>query len=148
MQVAEVLTDLLSEQAALDDLLMQLTEEQWGAPTASPRWDVTDQVAHLTFFDQAAATAISDETAFEVLTKELWTNANKAPTNLMRSPLIRYGLGYGERISRLAGSNRFGGGRIWAQKPRSGILVRPGNGGSIFFECAIDGMLGSWPRHR
>ena len=100
MQVAEVLTDLLSEQAALDDVLLHITEEQWGAPTASPRWDVTDQVAHLTFFDQAATTAISDETAFEVLTKELWTNAKQGTDQLDAFTLdpLRV-LDFGERIA-------------------------------------------------
>ncbi|MCY3849644.1 MAG: TIGR03084 family metal-binding protein [Acidimicrobiaceae bacterium] len=64
MHVSEVLADLLAEQAALDEVLSRLSEGQWALATASPRWDVTDQVAHLTFFDRAAAAAIRDEAAF------------------------------------------------------------------------------------
>lgn len=64
MSVSEVLNDLLAEQAALEEVLVGLSESQWAVPTASPRWDVTDQVAHLSYFDQAAATAVRDPDAF------------------------------------------------------------------------------------
>jgi uncharacterized protein (TIGR03084 family) len=56
--------DLLAEQDALDDIVAGLTDEQWDAPTASDRWSVRDQIGHLTFFDQTAAWAITDEDAF------------------------------------------------------------------------------------
>ena len=75
MHVSEVLTDLSAEQAALEEVLSQLTESQWAVVTASPRWDVTDQVAHLTYFDHAAATAIRDGEGFAVLAKALWNSA-------------------------------------------------------------------------
>ncbi|MDE0701645.1 MAG: TIGR03084 family protein [Acidimicrobiaceae bacterium] len=71
MHVSEVLADLLDEQAALDKVISQLTDNQWVVATASPRWDVTDQVAHLTYFDHAAATAIRDEADFAALVKAL-----------------------------------------------------------------------------
>lgn len=69
MHVSEVLADLLEEQAALDEVISRLTDSQWAMATASPRWDVTDQVAHLTYFDHAAATAIRDEADFAALVK-------------------------------------------------------------------------------
>ena len=75
MHVSEVLADLLAEQAALDEVLSQLTEAQWAVSTASPRWNVTDQVAHLTYFDHAAATAIRDEEGFALLAEALWASA-------------------------------------------------------------------------
>ncbi len=75
MHVSEVLTDLLDEQSALDEVISHLTDNQWSITTASPRWDVTDQVAHLTYFDRAAATAIRDEADFAVLEKALWASA-------------------------------------------------------------------------
>lgn len=58
MNVADVLHDLLAEQAALDPIVGALDTEAWATPTASPRWTVTEQVAHLTYFDRAAAFAI------------------------------------------------------------------------------------------
>lgn len=58
MNVSDVLADLLAEQAALDPIVAGLRDEDWAAATASPRWTVTDQIAHLTYFDHAAAFAI------------------------------------------------------------------------------------------
>lgn len=58
MDISEILDDLLDEQAALDPIVRSLTDEDWATPTASPRWTVTDQIAHLTFFDEKAARAI------------------------------------------------------------------------------------------
>lgn len=58
MNVADVLADLLAEQNALDPIVRGLTADGWATPTASPRWTVTEQVAHLTYFDHAAAFAI------------------------------------------------------------------------------------------
>jgi len=59
MNVTDVLADLLAEQAALDPIVRALSSDDWATPTASPRWSVTDQVAHLTYFDRTAAFAIS-----------------------------------------------------------------------------------------
>lgn len=75
MHVSEVLADLLAEQAALDEVVSRLSDSQWAAATASPRWDVTDQIAHLTFFDRAAAIAIRDEAAFAESVKALMSSS-------------------------------------------------------------------------
>ena len=64
MDVNEVLDDLVAEQQALDAIVANLSDEQWGAATPSPRWSVTDQIGHLTFFDTTAALAINDTSAF------------------------------------------------------------------------------------
>ncbi|NNE72972.1 MAG: TIGR03084 family protein [Acidimicrobiales bacterium] len=60
MDVADVLADLLAEHAALDEVVAPLRDEQWLLDTPSPRWTVRDQLAHLTYFDHAAAMAIDD----------------------------------------------------------------------------------------
>lgn len=75
MHTTELLSDLLAEQDVLDAVVATLTADQWSLVTASPRWDVTDQIAHLTYFDHAAALAISDPEAFERAKNELWSVA-------------------------------------------------------------------------
>ena len=62
--VASVRDDLLAEQAALDEIVSGLDDEAWSASTASERWSVADQIAHLAFFDRTATLAIVDEEAF------------------------------------------------------------------------------------
>lgn len=64
MDVADILDDLLAEQAALDRVVADLTPEQWALPTPSPRWSISDQIGHLAFFDSTAALAIVDSAAF------------------------------------------------------------------------------------
>jgi len=51
MDVTDIANDLIAEQEALDAIVADLTEEQWRTATASPRWNVADQIGHLTFFD-------------------------------------------------------------------------------------------------
>ena len=65
MDVSEVLADLLAEQQALDDIVADLSPEQWQLPTPSPGWTIADQVGHLTYFDRNAALAITDPAAFQ-----------------------------------------------------------------------------------
>lgn len=72
MDVSQVRTDLLDEQQALDDLVGDLADDQWSAPTPSPGWTVADQVAHLAYFDRAAALAIEDPEAFAELKQAFW----------------------------------------------------------------------------
>ncbi len=82
MHVSELLTDLIAEQAALDEVVSGLSEPQWVLPTASPRWNVTDQVAHLTYFDHAAATAIRDAPGFAAAAKTLWDSSADGDTGV------------------------------------------------------------------
>ncbi len=63
-EVAEVAADLTAEHEELDALLAALSDEQWSTPTPSPGWTVADQIGHLTYFDGAAVTALTDEAAF------------------------------------------------------------------------------------
>lgn len=68
---ASVLADLVAEQAALDAVMTELDPEQWSLATPSDRWNVADQIGHLTHFDETASWAIVDETRFKESMSEL-----------------------------------------------------------------------------
>lgn len=72
MDIATVRDDLLAEQEDLRRLLVELTDEEWEAPTTSPRWRVREQVSHLAYFDSAAVTAIEDADGFARIMDRLW----------------------------------------------------------------------------
>jgi uncharacterized protein (TIGR03084 family) len=82
--VREVATDLHSEQEALDAIVAGLTDEQWGLATPSPGWSVADQIGHLTYFDGAAATAITDPAAFTASVEQLVAADDKDTLTLHR----------------------------------------------------------------
>jgi uncharacterized protein (TIGR03084 family) len=63
--VAAIAADLTAEQDALDEVVAGLAAESWATPTPSPGWTVADQIGHLTYFDGAAVTAITDPGAFK-----------------------------------------------------------------------------------
>lgn len=71
MNLADLLQDLLDEQASLDEVVASLDEGGWDLPTPSPRWSVTDQIGHLCYFDRSAALAIRDPDAFSAEAKRL-----------------------------------------------------------------------------
>ncbi len=71
MSVADVAADLRAEQEALDVVVADLPDEAWSTPTPSPGWSVFDQIAHLTYFDDTAATAIADPDRFQAETTRL-----------------------------------------------------------------------------
>lgn len=74
MDVQVVLDDLVAEQQALDDIVARLEPAQWGLATPSPRWSITDQIGHLTYFDTTAALAIEQPEAFVTHRGELIAN--------------------------------------------------------------------------
>jgi uncharacterized protein (TIGR03084 family) len=69
--VHEVAADLQAEQAVLDAVVAELSDEQWQLDTPSAGWTVADQIGHLTYFDGAAATAVTDPDAFTASFEEL-----------------------------------------------------------------------------
>ena len=71
VDLADLLEDLLDEQASLDEIVASLDEGDWDLPTPSPRWSVTDQIGHLCYFDGAAALAIRDPDAFSTGARRL-----------------------------------------------------------------------------
>lgn len=71
MTVAAITADLRAEHDALDAVVAPLDGERWSTPTPSPGWTVADQIAHLTYFDGTAVTAITDPERFERETAQL-----------------------------------------------------------------------------
>ena len=71
MNLADLLEDLLDEQASLDEIVAPLDDRDWDLPTPSPRWSVTDQIGHLCYFDGAAALAVRDPDAFSTAARRL-----------------------------------------------------------------------------
>lgn len=65
--VSDVRDDLLAEQAALDEVVDALADDDFTRPTPSPGWSVADQLGHLSYFDRAAALAVTDPPRFAVL---------------------------------------------------------------------------------
>jgi len=72
VHVSDVLADLTAEQDDLDALVGTLSDDDLMRPTASPGWSVADQIAHLTYFDRAAAIAIDNPSKFAGMGAELW----------------------------------------------------------------------------
>ena len=68
---ASVRDDLLAEQAALDDIVADISDDEWARDTPSPRWTVADQIGHLAHFDETATWAIVDEERFKQSLNEL-----------------------------------------------------------------------------
>ncbi len=72
MRLADLLEDLLDEQASLDKIVAPLHDRDWDLPTPSPRWSVTDQIGHLCYFDGAAVQAVRDPEAFSSESRRMW----------------------------------------------------------------------------
>ena len=64
--VKQICDDLAAEQAALDAVVADLSEDQWSQPTPAEGWDVTATIAHLVQADLAALMAVRDPDAFNV----------------------------------------------------------------------------------
>lgn len=62
-----LIEDLRAEQEELSGLLADLDTAAWARPTPAPGWSIADQVAHLSFFDRAAHTALTDPEGFDAL---------------------------------------------------------------------------------
>jgi uncharacterized protein (TIGR03084 family) len=71
VDVGRVAGDLADEQQVLDDIVADLREDQWALQTPSPQWTIADQIGHLTYFDHAAAVAITEPEAFQGLVADL-----------------------------------------------------------------------------
>lgn len=60
----QLLADLVAETAALDDVLVGLSDADWEAPTPAQGWAVRDQISHLAYFDEAAVLAATEPERF------------------------------------------------------------------------------------
>ncbi len=62
--LANVLDDLVAEEASLASLLATLADEQWDLPTPAAGWAIRDQVAHLAAAEDLAKLAATDPDGF------------------------------------------------------------------------------------
>jgi len=82
VDVASLRVDLAAEQDALDDVVSQLADHQWGHPTPSPGWTIADQIGHLTYFDGTATQAIEDPSGFAAARDEMLERALSGSTSM------------------------------------------------------------------
>lgn len=73
----ELCADLRDEHAALDEVVSDLSAEQWSASTPAAGWTVCDQISHLAYFDAAAALALVSPERFEELTQEMLSGSGQ-----------------------------------------------------------------------
>lgn len=90
MAIQEVLEDLEAEQEALDDVVAPLDPDAWVVATPSPGWSIAHQIAHLTYFDHAAAQAMSDPEAFSTARDALIEKAMADPDAIDELSLSDY----------------------------------------------------------
>jgi uncharacterized protein (TIGR03084 family) len=73
-----VLDDVATESARLEALVVDLPEAGWRTPTPAPGWDVATQIAHLTWTDEAAYTAATDDEGWDALVLEVMADPERA----------------------------------------------------------------------
>lgn len=56
--------DLADEYAALDNIVKNLDDDQWGMRTPFFKWTIKDEISHLAYFDRAAFLSATDAKAF------------------------------------------------------------------------------------
>ena len=86
----DVLADLVAEQESLDSIVRAASANELARATASIGWTVADQVAHLAYFDRAAAVAIADPDRFQGLAAELLSAAAASEAGVDDLTLGRY----------------------------------------------------------
>lgn len=62
--MASIVADLVDETSALRSLVAPLDDSGWALVTPSQPWTVADQIAHLAFFDEQTALALTDPVGF------------------------------------------------------------------------------------
>jgi uncharacterized protein (TIGR03084 family) len=70
---AALRADLAAESRDLEDILAGLDAAGWERPTPAEGWDIRDQVSHLAWVDDAAATALTDPAKFQADTAAMVT---------------------------------------------------------------------------
>ncbi len=74
---AELLGDLVAEEAELAALLAPLSAAQWDRATPAAGWQVRDQVAHLAMGEDLATLAATDERGFADRLAELMNDLER-----------------------------------------------------------------------
>ena len=82
-----LIEDLRAEQEELAALLEKIHPDDWSRQTPAPGWTITDQVAHLAYFDQAALTAITDEEGFGRILSEAIADPERF-VDIAAAPLV------------------------------------------------------------
>lgn len=108
--LAALLDDFAAECADLENLVAPLTPEQWQTPTPSPGWDITTQIAHLTWTDEVSKLAATDGETFTTLLTEaapkMFTFVDEAAEEVAKTPpaelLVRWRAGRDALIAALA----------------------------------------------
>ncbi|MFC4373926.1 TIGR03084 family metal-binding protein [Nocardia halotolerans] len=108
--LAALLDDFAAECAELENLVAPLTPEQWQTPTPAPGWDITTQIAHLTWTDEVSVVAATDTEAFTALVTEaapkMFTFVDEAAAAVAQTPpaelLTRWRTGREQLIAALA----------------------------------------------
>ncbi len=90
MDITQIAQDLVAEQDALDDIIAGTSADNWMSPTPSAGWNVADQIGHLTYFDRAAAVAISDPSTFSTMVADLLTAAASGGTSFDDFTLVEF----------------------------------------------------------
>lgn len=90
MDISETIVDLVDEQNSLDAVMASLPDEAWRLETPSPRWNVADQISHITYFDRAAALAITDPKSFKISVNDLIASAVGGPEESDEFTLGKY----------------------------------------------------------
>jgi uncharacterized protein (TIGR03084 family) len=67
----QICDDLEAEQASLDAILADLSEEQWRMRTPAAGWDVADTIVHILQADLAGLQAVEDPAGFEKMKARL-----------------------------------------------------------------------------
>lgn len=60
----EIIGDLSAEQMSLDSIVARIDAASWYEQTPAVGWNISDQIGHLTFFDERATMAITDAAVF------------------------------------------------------------------------------------
>jgi uncharacterized protein (TIGR03084 family) len=64
VDIRALVDDLAAESAVIDALLAPLRPEDWSMDTPAIGWNITDQVSHLAYFDDATVTSLVDPERF------------------------------------------------------------------------------------
>ena len=61
----EICKDLADEGQSLDDIVAEISDEDWDRETPFDGWTVKDEIAHIAYFDMFARLSATDREAFE-----------------------------------------------------------------------------------
>jgi uncharacterized protein (TIGR03084 family) len=86
--MADLLADLAAaleaETASLERLLTDLDGAGWQRPTPAEGWSIRDQITHLAYFDDAAATAIAEPDRFRAERDAVLADLERIPDRMAR----------------------------------------------------------------